>query len=738
MNSFFGLGLSKELLETLDELGYKEPTPIQKLAIPLALEGKDLLAAAQTGTGKTAAFMLPSIERMRGFATANPSPLRHPIRILVITPTRELADQIEENTANYLKRIPLRHGAVYGGVDMQNQNAALVKGLDVVVATVGRLKDHIGKKAANLSKVEILILDEADRMLDMGFVDDVREIAALTPKTRQTLMFSATFSEPIKKLAAELLRNPVEVTANRQNSAAQNVTQHVFATDASKRVGLLKHIFGDFQSSRALVFCSTKSSVDYVARKLIESDLAADSIHGDRTQQQRLETLESFKAGKTRILVATDVAARGLDISDLDFVINFELPRQPEDYIHRIGRTGRNGASGVAISFLTAEETELLDNIRALTKQELPIKQIDGFQASWYRKPAFADKAAPDSLRANGRDAGPGAPVCADASSGRKRRSRRPLSGDAGMLSDPDDAAILAGARPTRPAPAAQAAFAEQNARPSDKESARQGDAAASGAVAPAQSDAGSGHDGAPRPAAARDCARSRQFGRAESGTAEQGSDESGFASARKTIRTADEGANRSPAPSSASAWPQAADAANIAQEGARPTDGAGKLDTESSRLEAARNLWADPAFRDKLEALSMNQIVSRRRRKRQPDCALLLPNFGVNPRKREPSFFDGLAEPKKTLYAIGAALDMAARSEPVRVAGSCDQDAGQGEARPYSIRNGRSAQRPARAAAAESGDSEADAGLGAAPSNGRDARPAPRRRRNGQDQEKH
>ena len=730
MNSFFGLGLSKELLETLDELGYKEPTPIQKLAIPLALEGKDLLAAAQTGTGKTAAFMLPSIERMRGFATANPSPLRHPIRILVITPTRELADQIEENTANYLKRIPLRHGAVYGGVDMQNQNAALVKGLDVVVATVGRLKDHIGKKAANLSKVEILILDEADRMLDMGFVDDVREIAALTPKTRQTLMFSATFSEPIKKLAAELLRNPVEVTANRQNSAAKNVTQHVFATDVSKRVGLLRHIFGDFQSSRALVFCSTKSSVDYVARKLIESDLAADSIHGDRSQQQRLETLESFKAGKTRILVATDVAARGLDISDLDFVINFELPRQPEDYIHRIGRTGRNGASGVAISFLTAEETELLDNIRALTKQELPIKQIDGFQASWYRKPAFAAKAAPDALRANGRDADPGAPVNADGSNGRKRRSRRPLSGDAGMLSDPDDAAILAGAGPAKLAPAAQASFAEQASRPSDKESARQGDAAASGAVAPAQSDAGSGHDAPPRPAAAQDCARSRQSGRAESGTAERRSDESGLASAREPFRTAGEGANRSPAPSSGSARPQAANAAaNIAREAA------GKLDSESSRLEAARNLWADPAFRDKLEALSLNQIVSRRRRKRQPDCALLLPNFGVNPRNGETSFFDGLAEPKKTLYAIGAALDMAARSEPAQVAGSCAQDAGQCEARPDSIRKGRVAQRPARAAAAELGDSEADAGFGAAPSNGRDARPAPRRRRNGQDQ---
>ena len=384
MNPFSSLGLGSELVSALTDQGYENPTPIQAAAIPKALAGHDLLAAAQTGTGKTAAFMLPSLERLKRYATSSTSPAMHPVRMLVLTPTRELADQIDQNVQAYIKNLPLRHTVLFGGVNMDKQTADLRAGCEIVVATVGRLLDHVKQKNINLNKVEIVVLDEADRMLDMGFIDDIRKIMQMLPKQRQTLLFSATFSPPIRKLAQDFMHTPEMVEVAAQNTTNANVEQHIIAVDALKKRNLLERLIVDLHMNQVIVFCKTKQSVDQVTRDLVRRNIAAQSIHGDKSQQSRLETLNAFKEGTLRVLVATDVAARGLDIAELPFVINYELPTQPEDYVHRIGRTGRAGADGVAISLMDKTEQKMFESIKELTGSDLNVERIEGFEPYWW------------------------------------------------------------------------------------------------------------------------------------------------------------------------------------------------------------------------------------------------------------------------------------------------------------------------------------------------------------------
>ncbi|HGT4361351.1 TPA: DEAD/DEAH box helicase [Neisseria meningitidis] len=385
-NPFSSLGLGTELVSALTAQGYENPTPIQAAAIPKALAGHDLLAAAQTGTGKTAAFMLPSLERLKRYATASTSPAMHPVRMLVLTPTRELADQIDQNVQGYIKNLPLRHTVLFGGVNMDKQTADLRAGCEIVVATVGRLLDHVKQKNISLNKVEIVVLDEADRMLDMGFIDDIRKIMQMLPRQRQTLLFSATFSAPIRKLAQDFMNAPETVEVAAQNTTNANVEQHIIAVDTIQKRNLLERLIVDLHMNQVIVFCKTKQSVDRVTRELVRLNLSAQAIHGDRSQQSRLETLNAFKDGSLRVLVATDIAARGLDIAELPFVINYEMPAQPEDYVHRIGRTGRAGADGVAISLMDESEQKMFESIKELTGNKLLIERIEGFEPQWWEQ----------------------------------------------------------------------------------------------------------------------------------------------------------------------------------------------------------------------------------------------------------------------------------------------------------------------------------------------------------------
>lgn len=385
-NPFSSLGLGTELVSALTAQGYENPTPIQAAAIPKALAGHDLLAAAQTGTGKTAAFMLPSLERIKRYATASTSPAMHPVRMLVLTPTRELADQIDQNVQSYIKNLPLRHTVLFGGMNMDKQTADLRAGCEIVVATVGRLLDHVKQKNISLNKVEIVVLDEADRMLDMGFIDDIRKIMQMLPRQRQTLLFSATFSAPIRKLAQDFMNAPETVEVAAQNTTNANVEQHIIAVDTFQKRNLLERLIVDLHMNQVIVFCKTKQSVDRVTRELVRRNLSAQAIHGDRSQQSRLETLNAFKDGSLRVLVATDIAARGLDIAELPFVINYEMPAQPEDYVHRIGRTGRAGADGVAISLMDESEQKMFESIKELTGNKLLIERIEGFEPQWWEQ----------------------------------------------------------------------------------------------------------------------------------------------------------------------------------------------------------------------------------------------------------------------------------------------------------------------------------------------------------------
>ncbi len=377
--SFEHLGLSADLLRTVAEEGYTEPTPVQAAAIPLVLAGRDVLAAAQTGTGKTAAFALPILDRLRAHANTSFSPARHPVRSLILVPTRELAMQVDESVRTYGRTVPLRTAVVYGGIPIDPQIKELRSGVEILVATPGRLLDHVGQRTVNLGQVEILVLDEADRMLDMGFLPDIRRILELLPPRRQNLLFSATFSDDIRRLAATILHDPETVEVAPRNTAAEMVRQLVYPVDRDRKEELLAHLIRTQDLRQVLVFTRTKLAASRLAAILDRRGIEAVAIHSDRTQPERTRALEGFRNGEIRVLVATDVAARGLDIEDLPHVVNFELPWNPQDYIHRIGRTGRAGQTGDAISLVCIDEADLLRGIQRLLRRAIPWTVEEGF-----------------------------------------------------------------------------------------------------------------------------------------------------------------------------------------------------------------------------------------------------------------------------------------------------------------------------------------------------------------------
>lgn len=375
--SFDTLGLSPALLRALGEHGYTDPTPVQAAAIPVVLSGHDLMAGAQTGTGKTAAFALPMLERLYP-AGQRAAASRHP-RALVLTPTRELAAQVHESVRNYGKHLNARSITVFGGVGMGPQIDALRRGVDILVATPGRLLDHMQRRSVDLSKIEIVVLDEADRMLDMGFLPSMKRVLAALPRERQTLLFSATFSTEIKGLASQFMRGPQEIQIAKPNSVAATVTHRVHPVDQEFKRDLLLHLLQS-NGSQTLVFGRTKHGCDKLAKMLEKAGLKAAAIHGNKSQNQRTRALADFKSGRVSVLVATDIAARGLDIDQLPMVINFELPMVAEDYVHRIGRTGRAGAEGLAVSLVSRAEEGQLRDIRKLLKQELAVIPVEGFE----------------------------------------------------------------------------------------------------------------------------------------------------------------------------------------------------------------------------------------------------------------------------------------------------------------------------------------------------------------------
>jgi len=380
--SFDELGLRPEILRAVTESGYTTPTPIQAQAIPVVLAGLDVMGGAQTGTGKTAGFGLPILQKLSAHENVSPSPARHPVRALILAPTRELAIQVEAQIKEYGKYTKLRSTCVFGGVDIKQQLPIVRGGVEILVATPGRLLDHIEQKSVNLGHVEIFVLDEADRMLDMGFIPDIKRIMALLPKKRQNLLFSATFSNDIKRLADELLNEPQLIEVARRNTAAETVSQRAYKVSQDNKRALLTHIVRSRGLWQVLCFMRTKHGASRLARTLEKDGLACTAIHGDKTQQARLEALQLFKDGKLQVLVATDVAARGLDIDDLPLVVNYELPHVPEDYIHRIGRTGRAGATGEAISFVAPEEEKHLQEIERLLKKKIEIIVADDVPAA--------------------------------------------------------------------------------------------------------------------------------------------------------------------------------------------------------------------------------------------------------------------------------------------------------------------------------------------------------------------
>ena len=392
---FDDLGLVPEILKAVHEAGYTQPTPIQAQAIPIVLAGHDMMGGAQTGTGKTAGFTLPLLHKLARHANTSPSPARHPVRALILAPTRELAMQVQESVKTYSKYLGLRSVCIYGGVDMRAQIAELKEGREIVVATPGRLLDHVEQKTVNFNAVEFLVLDEADRMLDMGFIPDIKRILKLLPTTRQSLLFSATFSDEIKKLADAMLKNPQLIEVARRNMVSETITHRVHPVAADKKRYLLKHLLDDPSMTQVLVFVGTKFGTARLAAWLERQGINATAIHGDKSQQERTKALEAFKSGEARVLVATDVAARGLDIDDLPHVINYELPSVAEDYVHRIGRTGRAGKKGEATSLVAPEEKPRLAEIEKLTKFKIEQVEVTGFAC-------FADDEREPGRRSHG------------------------------------------------------------------------------------------------------------------------------------------------------------------------------------------------------------------------------------------------------------------------------------------------------------------------------------------------
>jgi ATP-dependent RNA helicase RhlE len=380
---FTDLGLSADILRAVAEQGYDTPTPIQAQAIPVVLAGRDLMAAAQTGTGKTAGFTLPILQLL---STRAPAKKGKP-RCLVLVPTRELAIQVHDSVRAYGKHLRLKSTTIFGGVGMGNQLQALKNGVDIIVATPGRLFDHINEKSADLSAIEILVLDEADRMLDMGFIRDIRRILDLLPKGKQSLLFSATFSDEIRGLATGLLRDPASVEVARRNAPAEAVAQAVYPVDRERKKDLLIKLIGDHGWHQVLVFTRTKHGADALADRLNKANISAAALHGNKSQNQRQRALEDFKKLKLHVLVATDIAARGIDIDELPHVVNYELPNIPEDYVHRIGRTGRAGASGEAVSLVCVDEHKLLKDIERVLKRAIEKRVVPGFEPDPRIKP---------------------------------------------------------------------------------------------------------------------------------------------------------------------------------------------------------------------------------------------------------------------------------------------------------------------------------------------------------------
>ncbi len=409
--SFEPLGLSPDLMRAIKDQGYTEPTPVQEQAIPLILEGRDLMARAQTGTGKTAGFTLPLLQLLGKNARSSK---RRGVRALILAPTRELANQVRESVRTYGRHLPLKSLAVFGGVGFGPQAQALRRGVDVLVATPGRLLDHLSQRTVDLSGVEILVLDEADRMLDMGFINDIRKIMATLPSKRQNLLFSATLSSEIQKLANNFLTNPMKIEIAPREKTADRVTQVVHPVDRSRKTALLTHRIVSESWKQVLVFTRTKRGADRLTKKLRENQIATVAIHSDKTQGARTRALADFKRGATRVLVATDIAARGLDIEQLPHVVNFDLPYVAEDYVHRIGRTGRAGMDGQAISLVCGEEHKLLQAIERLLEKPLPKEKVTGFEPSLREDVTRAPRGAssrPDAAQRRGRPGHPARPA---------------------------------------------------------------------------------------------------------------------------------------------------------------------------------------------------------------------------------------------------------------------------------------------------------------------------------------
>lgn len=410
--SFNEFGLLDELLRAVKEEGYTEPTQVQKESIPIILEGSDLLAGSQTGTGKTAGFTLPLLQNL---IKVKKEKKKFSVRALILTPTRELAAQVEESVKTYGKYLPLKSTVVFGGVNINPQMKKLQNGVDILVATPGRLLDLVGQKAVDLSQVEILVLDEADRMLDMGFIHDIRRVLALVPKKRQTLFFSATFSDEIKRLADGILHAPKSIQVARRNSTAESVSQTIHPVDSKRKRELLSHLIKAENWKQVLVFTRTKHGANRLAAQLETDGITSAPIHGNKSQSARTKALADFKQGSVRVLVATDIAARGLDIDQLPYVVNFDLPNVPEDYVHRIGRTGRAGNVGKAVSLVCIDEHKLLADIEKLLKREIPKILIPEFKPdpSIKAEPIINGRSGPRSPRAprgNGPQQKPKAP----------------------------------------------------------------------------------------------------------------------------------------------------------------------------------------------------------------------------------------------------------------------------------------------------------------------------------------
>ncbi|KVE22423.1 RNA helicase [Burkholderia vietnamiensis] len=426
--SFESLGLAEPLVKAVNELGYTSPTPIQQQAIPAVLGGGDLLAGAQTGTGKTAGFTLPILQRLHTFYTEHRGAKRA-VRALILTPTRELAAQVEESVRAYSKYVKLRSTVMFGGVSINPQIDALKRGVDIVVATPGRLLDHMQQKTIDLSDLDILVLDEADRMLDMGFIHDIKRVLAKLPPRRQNLLFSATFSDEIKALADSLLDSPALIEVARRNTTAETVAQKIHPVDRDRKRELLTHLIREHNWFQVLVFTRTKHGANRLAEQLTKDGISAMAIHGNKSQSARTRALAEFKNNTLQVLVATDIAARGIDIDQLPHVVNFDLPNVPEDYVHRIGRTGRAGATGEAVSLVCVDERQLLRDIERLIKREIPQEVIAGFEPDPNVKPEPIQQRRGQQPRGGGNGGGGGG-------GGGNRQPRAGGSGQAGPKRD--------------------------------------------------------------------------------------------------------------------------------------------------------------------------------------------------------------------------------------------------------------------------------------------------------------